>query len=356
MEMKSDQIKQFDCLDKVRGVLFGTALGDALGFPCENLSAKRINQIFGRVESYRILGDLGYGTDDTEQTALLATALLRSGGESTHCVKSFKRSLAGWFLRLPFSTGQATLTACLKILLFIPESGVRSAGNGSAMRASILGIVYCDDKERQQALGTAISRVTHTDERAIEGALFCSSFAASLCRFGNDTKIDAIRENCRGLVEEIQNQELKVALKTAMALAEGQATKETAVKQLKTTGYVIHTLSFALFCVLRYGEDPFEAIVEAVNAGGDTDSIGAITGAWIGAWHGASRLPQGLIAKLNNGPFGREHLEKLAQNLASQMQGRTYEIPQYNWIYAMLRNILFIPVILAHVLRRIAPF
>jgi ADP-ribosyl-[dinitrogen reductase] hydrolase len=345
-----------DHLDKIRGVLFGTALGDALGFPCENLSAKRIHQIFGRVESFRILGDLGYGTDDTEQTALLATAILRSGGNTEKCVAAFKRSLAGWFLRLPFSAGAATLKACLKILLFIPTSGMKSAGNGSAMRASIVGVIFWSDTAHRNELGSAIARTTHTDQRAVDGALFCANFAAVLCKLPVDTNSEIIIRNCKGIIEAIKNDELKLALKTAVSLAESKASIQTAIKQLKITGYVVHTLSFALFCTLRFGDEPFEAIVESVNAGGDADSIGAITGAWVGAWHGASKLPQALLQKLNDGPFGKSHLENLAKNLAAQMKGQTYEIPDYNWFYALLRNAFFIPVILAHLVRRCMPF
>lgn len=354
--MEAGKLNEVDSLDKIRGVLFGTALGDALGFPCENLSQKRINQIFGRVQSFRILGDIGYCTDDTEQTALLATAILRSGGEKSKCTSYFKRSLAGWFLRMPFSAGMATLKACAKILLLIPNSGVKSAGNGSAMRAAILGVVFWENAGERTELGTAISRITHTDDRAIEGALFCASFAAILSKLPNDTSAQVVLKSCKNIVDSVRNEELKLALKTAISLVESETSKESAIKQLRTTGYVVHTLSFALYCTLRFGDSPFEAIVEAVNSGGDADSIGAITGAWIGAWHGASQLPNDLIAKINDGPFGKTHLEILARNLNAKMKGQTYEIPGYNWIHACLRNLLFIPVLLAHILRRAVPF
>lgn len=354
--MEAGTLSQVDHLDRIRGVLLGTALGDALGFPCENLSAKRINQIFGRVDSFRILGELGYGTDDTEQTALLSTAILQTGGNTEKCVAAFKRSLAGWFLRLPFSAGAATLKACLKILLFMPASGIKSAGNGSAMRASIIGVIFWNDVAHRVELGTAIARITHTDERAVEGSLFCANFAAMLSKLPSDAGAEIVMQNCKDIIEIIKNDELKLALKTAVALAETQSSIEMAIKQLNITGYVVHTLSFALFCTLRFGNEPFEAIVESVNAGGDADSIGAITGAWVGAWHGASRLPQALLNNINDGPFGKTHLENLAKNLAAQINGKTYEIPGYSWLYALLRNALFIPVILAHLVRRLLPF
>lgn len=354
--MEAGTLSQVDHLDRIRGVLLGTALGDALGFPCENLSAKRINQIFGRVDSFRILGELGYGTDDTEQTALLATAILRSGGNTEKCVASFRRSLAGWFLRLPFSAGAATLKACLKILMYIPNSGIKSAGNGSAMRASILGVVFWSDAAHRDELGRATALITHTDDRAVVGSLFCANLAAMLCKLPDNASSQIVIQNCKGIIDTIRNDELKLALMTAVSLAESKATVQAAIEQLKVTGYVVHTLSFALYCTLRFGDEPFNAIIESVNAGGDADSIGAITGAWVGAWHGASRLPQALLNNLNDGPFGKTHLENLAKNLAAQINGKTYEIPGYSWLYALLRNALFIPVILAHLVRRLLPF
>ena len=49
--------------------------------------------------------------------------------------------------------------------------------------------------------------------------------------------------------------------------------------------------------MLRYGGDPVRALTEAISAGGDTDSIGAILGSWLGALHGAEGLPAALIAR-----------------------------------------------------------
>ena len=75
-----------------------------------------------------------------------------------------------------------------------------------------------------------------------------------------------------------------------------------------TSGFVIHTAAFATFAFLRYGDDPMRALSEAINAGGDTDSIGAIVGGWMGALHGADALPGELIARIHDGPFGPSHL------------------------------------------------
>ena len=90
-----------------------------------------------------------------------------------------------------------------------------------------------------------------------------------------------------------------------MELARAGAGTAEAAKVCGTSGFVVHTLAFATFCFLRYGDDPLLALTEAISAGGDTDSIGAILGGWLGALHGESGLPGDLIGRIHDGPFGR---------------------------------------------------
>ena len=119
-----------DAEARIAGVLLGTALGDALGLPCEGMSARRIARRFGRLDRFRLLGRTGYVSDDTEQSALLAQSLARNPQDPA---RAFRYSLLGWFGRLPWGVGLATVRACFKILLGLRRSGVRSAGNGAAM-------------------------------------------------------------------------------------------------------------------------------------------------------------------------------------------------------------------------------
>src|SRR6185436_9513095 len=119
----------------------------------------------------------------------------------------------------------------------------------------------------------------------------------------------------------------------------GPSTSEAA-DTLKTTGYVVHTVPFALFCYLRYGETPLLALQECISAGGDTDSIAAILGAWLGARHGEPGLAAHLLAEIHDGPFGPGHLRALAAALASGAPP-----PRYSWVGALLRNLALYPVV-----------
>ena len=61
------------------GSLLGTAVGDALGLPYENLSPRRARKLFGEPTRYRLLFGRGMVSDDTEHACLAAQALVRSG-------------------------------------------------------------------------------------------------------------------------------------------------------------------------------------------------------------------------------------------------------------------------------------
>ena len=324
-----------DLRDRVAGTLLGTALGDALGLPCEGLSAKRIARRFGKLDRYRLVGRTGYVSDDTEQSALVAQSLATFPADPDPCARAFRRSLVGWFWRLPWGIGMATIRACFRIMLGFSRSGVRSAGNGSAMRAAVIGAMFHDHPEKRRAFGEAIARTTHTDDRAVQGALY----VAELTALGPDEARRIVTEPLLG-----------AALDRAVELAKASASTSQAAEALKTTGYVVHSVPFALYCYLRYGATPLLALQECIAAGGDTDSIAAILGGWLGARHGEAGLPAHLMALLHDGPFGPTHLRRLAASLAAGTPP-----PRYSWIGALFRNLALYPVILAHGFRRLFP-
>ena len=96
--------------DALSGATLGTAIGDALGLPAEGLSPPAIARRFGQLEHYALLGRTGFVSDDTEQSLLVLQSLL-AGGDAYATAARFRRSLVGWFWRLPFGIGLATLRA-----------------------------------------------------------------------------------------------------------------------------------------------------------------------------------------------------------------------------------------------------
>ncbi len=339
--------------DRIAGTLLGTALGDALGLPAEGMSAPAITRRFGRVDRFHLLGSIGFVSDDTEQSALLAQCLARHPDDLDRCVRAFRRSLLGWFCRLPWGIGWATVRACVRIGLGLDRSGVVSAGNGAAMRSAIVGAFFDDQPRDREQFARALAEVTHRDPRAVQGALYVAELAAECARSPPDTRPEVCQRQARRCVTVAP---LGEAIDRARDLAESGASTQDAAVACGTSGFVLHSVPLATFGFLRFGSDPLLALTELISAGGDTDSTAAILGAWLGALHGAAALPAALIDRIHDGPFGPTHLRALADCLVKVRDGASAPVPRYSATAALARNLLLYPVILGHGLRRLFPF
>jgi ADP-ribosylglycohydrolase len=339
--------------ERFNGVLLGTALGDALGLPAEGMRAHQIARRWGKVDRFRLLGQIGFVSDDTEQSALLAECLLQSPDDPERCPQHFRRALLAWFTRLPFGAGLATLRACGRIAVGRRPSGVLSAGNGAAMRAGVLGVFFSRDLEARHRFGIAIAETTHRDQRAVDGALLVAELAAQCA--GATASSDRL-SLVRRAIDQTPDGPLRKAAEHAVDLAEPGLSVGDAATALGTSGYVLHTVPFALYCFLQGPTDPLQSLTTAISAGGDTDSYGAILGAWLGALEGEVGLPSALLAQIHDGPFGPTHLRSLGSALAATQQGERVALPRYSRVGALGRNLALYPVVIGHGLRRLFPF
>ncbi|MCA9611800.1 MAG: ADP-ribosylglycohydrolase family protein [Polyangiales bacterium] len=334
---------------RLTGALLGVALGDALGLPFEGLSPDAVR--FDGVDRFRLLGRTGFVSDDTEQSALILASCLRGGADDDACVRAFRRAMIGWFWRLPFGIGGATLRACVRMSLGIRRSGVRSAGNGAAMRAGVLGVALADAPLRRRTLGRRLAEVTHIDSRAVEAALYVAELAALAARRPPALEVSAretLVEDARAVVE---SPVLVDALNAAVQLAaRDEVCLDEATRTLGHTGFVVHSIAICTFVFLRSGHDALASIEACLRAGGDTDTHAAIVGGWVGASLG-DVWPPGLVARLHDGPFGPRHLRALA---AATVEGRPP--PRWSSMAALVRNLVLYPVILAHGFARLVPW
>lgn len=331
--------------DRVRGALLGVAIGDALGLPCEGLRPAAIARRFGRLDRYRLLGRTGFVSDDTEQSALLAHALLAGAGDPAATLRDFRRRLAGWFLRLPWGIGLATLRACLRLCVGVRRCGVSSAGNGAAMRAIPLGLYLPDHGDARRRLGAELAAVTHTHPEGVAGALFVAELAAR-CAVAPPAADRADLVAAALLASQPCPPELAAVLRRGAGLDAPHPPDYTP----PNSGWVRHSLEAAVFFFVQHGHAPLPALQTCIANGGDTDSIAAILGGWLGALHGESAWPPALRDRLHDGPFGPSHLRALADALCGLGPP-----PRYSAAAALLRNLALYPVILAHGFRRLLP-
>jgi ADP-ribosyl-[dinitrogen reductase] hydrolase len=297
--------------DQARGVVLGLACGDALGRPVEFSARSAIAAEHGQLDEM-----VGHGTwnqpagtitDDTEQALCIARSLVEQQDFDPGDIAD---RFVAWYDSDPFDIGRMTMKSLSRLKHGDDwgEAGQRvweqspegqNAGNGSVMRCPPLAIPYVDDWERLVAVSRQSSQITHADPRCTYG---CAILNLTVAGFLEDT--DAPLQDALDCVGADAPDELVAALEP---LARGDSPDT-----LETSGYVVHSLQTALHDGLS-AESARDAIVTAVNRGGDTDTIGAIAGAVAGARFGASTLPDRWLASLDT----TAELESLAEQLRS---------------------------------------
>ncbi len=121
------------------------------------------------------------------------------------------------------------------------------------------------------------------------------------------------------------------------------------------SGYVLHTVPVCLFCWLRYREDYRRGIESVVCLGGDTDTTAAIVGGLIGASLGPAQIPAEWLDRLIEWPRTRNWMIKLGDRLSAVAQGELARPLPLFWPGLVLRNLVFLPIVLAHGFRRCLP-
>lgn len=88
-----------------------------------------------------------------------------------------------------------------------------------------------------------------------------------------------------------------------------------AINMLGNDSSAPNSVPTAIYSFISHSNNFEDAVTFAVSLGGDTDTIGAMTGAISGAYHGKSGIPQRWLDVLENGEKGRDYIEDLAGKL-----------------------------------------
>ena len=295
------------------GALAGLALGDALGMPTQAMSPEQIHAVYGRITGL-VDGDAsqpyapgmpaGSVTDDTEQALLVASLLVRGRGSSSGRVAldagEFAHALLAWEDSMIARGSLDLLGPSTKAALELVRAGedplsVGGAGttNGAAMRVTPIGIaVSTADPEAFADAVWSSCQVTHATRQGFQSA----ALVAAAVSMG----IDAARSttpDLRGLlwkalsyVDSLPERgawtpdpDVIAATRRAMQLVANPASSslECLVEQVGTSVASAQAIPMA-FALLARDPSP-RALLDAANLGGDTDTIGAIAGAILGA-------------------------------------------------------------------------
>ena len=355
-------VQRLSIRDRFRGVILGTAVGDALGLPAEGISRRRAQKLFKGRWRHRLLINRGMVSDDTDHTVMVAQSLLAHPDSVDLFTRRLSWYLRWWLLSLPAGIGFATLRSIIRLWAGMSpsRSGVRSAGIGPAMRSAPLGAFFAFVPDQLDDYLRASTRITHTDPRALTGAKAVAYLTAWSIR-ENLTERPGL-EDFSNVLRSMSSQDEEWA--HLVSLISTAYRQHHSVDQFAealglfngVTGYVYHTVPVAVYAWYKHFGDFEQTLSAVLNCGGDTDTSGAIAGALAGAVVGQQGIPIDWLEGISEWPRGPNLLKQIADGLAEQCQLRTARSPvRYFWPGLVLRNVFFLAVVLLHGFRRLAP-
>jgi ADP-ribosylglycohydrolase len=305
-----DMYSKFDDSEqRLRGYLFGTACGDALGRPVEHLTLEQIKEKYGGQGILEVPPDSPW-TDDTQLMLVIARGLLQGAElEPPKLMDFIAKELVLWLDEPDLGAGPTSRGAALKLKegSHWSESGILSKTCGSLMRVGILGIIYRNNFEKLVQAALLSGRITHlhpvSDAASIAGA-----YAVKLAL--DDVEPEEMYGSLLKITEGF-SQEFTNALKKSYEIAHSGLSDEDALKELGQGWYADETFALAYFCLLRYPNDYKKAVQTAVNITGDSDSVGSVAGGILGAKLGIEAIPVSWIDNLRE----KEKLEEIVVSL-----------------------------------------
>ena len=288
------------------GALAGLALGDALGMPTQAMSPQQIQTVYGHVTGL-VDGDksqpyapgmaAGSVTDDTEQALLIASLLLKGHGSGLNLDASeFSHALLAWEDSMIERGSLDLLGPSTKAALERVRAGenpLRVGGegttNGAAMRVTPIGIA-ASTSDRQLFADAVWSscQVTHATRQGFQSAALVAAAVSLGIDAGAADVTDLLWKAvafARSLPERgawSPDPDVVAATRRALKLAaQPSSSLEWLAEQIGTSVASAQAIPMA-FALLARDPSP-RALLQAANLGGDTDTIGAIAGAILGA-------------------------------------------------------------------------
>lgn len=342
-------------LDIVRGGFVGLGVGDALGVPVETMSH---DAILAATSGTGVTGYLepkqtrvkdteglppGSTSDDTQLARVTSRSLVRARGfnlvDQGHAlVEEFEATTFGW--------GGTTKAAARAIKAWRDSGGKQgrhpehpvpapavdgeSAGSGPAMKIFPLAahdlLGQGSDEMRFLSDAMELGRMTHGDLRAsIASVALGHAIAAFAGAHGKHAP--SLREAAKAYVMHavvraesmyrfVRSSEppFSAYLAKAFALLDDPVALRT---EVNATFLAVHSVPFAIATALRHPDDFRAAVLEGVNAGKDTDTVGAMVGAMVGSRLGIGGIPADWLDGLRD----RDVILGEADELCMVMQG-----------------------------------
>lgn len=289
-----------DLIDKIKGGIFGLAVGDALGVPVEFKSREylRIHPIKDLTGYGTWNQPLGTWSDDTSLTLCLCEALTVD-----YDIELIGKLFVNWYQKgywgahhKVFDIGLTTRESLDRISKgesakfsgnFLEENN----GNGSLMR--ILPLVYflkdVTDLHKIYTIIKEVSSITHSHFRSCFSCfIYCF---LGICILNTNNKEIAYQKMQKEIQSFIKTKNFNIdELKLFDKILQNKiwSLREN---EIKSSGYVLDALEASLWSFYKTSTYE-EAVLKAVNLGKDTDTTGAITGGLAGLHYGFFQIPE----------------------------------------------------------------
>jgi len=309
--------------ERIAGGIFGVAVGDALGLSVEFRDREYLKE-------HPVTTIKGYGTyllppgawsDDTSLTLCTVDALLEGYSPERIAAKFLM-----WFnegLWTPYGTafdiGRTTRKALLRLEAGVSPleaglDGMWDNGNGSLMRIfPVVAFVKNKPMEEQLRIVHEVSSITHKHPISL---IACGIYTQIVVRILEGfSKEDAIKEGISVSRDYyLKDSRMKDYLDHFDRIFES-IIFDAREEEISSSGYVVDTLETALWCFTRTNSYK-QAVLKAVNLGGDTDTVGAVTGGLAGAYYSIEQIPKEWIEIIER----KEAISRLIANFIRSLE------------------------------------
>ena len=322
--------------DRIRGSLIGGAVGDALGYPVEFIySFEEIQKRYGERGITRLdtrqhwleeADQVGKAvvSDDTQMTLFTANGLLNAKRQKSNMKYGICRAYIEWYLtqvgkwsnkykdcwiaRIPeLNKRRAPGNTCMSSLYAIysgREPMNNSKGCGGVMRIAPIPLYAAVDNrmgilDADKLAGDA-AEITHQHPLGFISAALMSHVIYRLALDIEPTQ-DSMKHYIMEGVAEMRKQykayhndveRMAELAERAIFLLDNGKTDLENIGHLGEGWTGEEALAIALYCSLKHFDSFEDAMIAAVNHGGDSDSTGAVTGNILGATVGYEAIPQ----------------------------------------------------------------
>ncbi|WP_092375233.1 ADP-ribosylglycohydrolase family protein [Micromonospora phaseoli] len=305
---------------RAAGSLYGLAYGDALGKPTEFRTVAEIERQYGPAGPRELAGDPALVTDDTQMALAVAWALHDAPAYTAEVVEPLlRRRFLDWAAspdnnRAP---GMTCLRACAELSRGLPWQQATQAGSkgcGANMRVTPVGLLDVDLDtlaglaQLQAGLthghptGLAASELTAYAVRLLIDGAALAELPGLLTGRAHDQRLvyrgdwlgDLWQRPGERTCEEFVARGWDECLRALARLDAALAAPDDGDDPCRLTGegwIAEEALATALYCAIRHSDDPVGALARGARTAGDSDSIAALAGAFVGAARGMAAWP-----------------------------------------------------------------